>query len=137
MRIASGRLSVASKRAGAKRVTRKFFGWLLATVLLTTGSAEAQQQGKIAKIGWLGAGSASAQGGPRDLFWREFSKLGYVEGKNIAFESRYGENNFSRLPALAVELVRLKVDVLVMNTTPAALAAKNATSTIPIVFLGV
>ena len=73
----------------------------------------------------------------RELFRREFRELGYVEGKNIAFEYRYAEDKLDRLPALADELVRLKVDVLVTPATPAALAAKNATRTIPIVFFSV
>ena len=65
---------------------------------------------------------------------RELRELGYVEGKNIAFENRSAENKFDRLPALADELVRLKVDVLLTPATSEALAAKNATRTIPIVF---
>ena len=65
---------------------------------------------------------------------RELRALGYVEGKNIAFEYRYAEGKLDRLPALADELVRLKVDVLLTPSTPAAVAAKNATKTIPIVF---
>lgn len=64
-------------------------------------------------------------------------KLGYVSGKNIAIELRYAETKLERLPGLADELVRLKVDVLLTVATPTALAAKNATRTIPLVFLGV
>ena len=64
-------------------------------------------------------------------------ELGYVDGKNITFEYRNAELKFDRLPALADELVRLNVDVLLVNTTPVALAAKNATRTIPIVFFSV
>ena len=63
--------------------------------------------------------------------------LGYVEGKNIAFEYRYANNQLDRFPALADELVRLKVDVLLTPGTPGALALKNATKTIPILFLDV
>jgi putative ABC transport system substrate-binding protein len=96
--------------------------------------AEAQQSGKVPKIGWLGTGSASAPA--RELFVRAFRALGYVEGKNIAFEYRYADDKLDRLPALADELVRLKVDVLLTPATPAAVAAKNATRTIPIVFVG-
>ncbi len=66
---------------------------------------------------------------------RELRALGYVEGKNIAFEYRYSEGKLDRLPALADELVRLKVDVLVTPSMALALVAKNATRTIPIVFL--
>jgi putative ABC transport system substrate-binding protein len=68
---------------------------------------------------------------------REFRKLGYVEGKNIAFEFRSADNKLDRLPAVADELVRLKVDVLITPGTPTALAAQNATRTIPIVFAAV
>jgi putative tryptophan/tyrosine transport system substrate-binding protein len=98
---------------------------------------QAQQPAKIPKIGFLSSGTASFSTFRNDVFQQQLRELGYVEGKNIAFESRYGEDNFDRLPSLADELVRLKVDVLVTNSTPAALAAKNATRTIPIVFLGV
>ena len=95
--------------------------------------AEAQQQGKVPKIGFLEARSTSASGS--ELFWREFRKLGYAEGKNIAFESRYADDKLDRLPALANELVRLKVDVILTPGFNAALAAKNATRAIPIVCL--
>src|SRR5262245_66007836 len=107
--------------------------------LTALGFAEAQQPAaRIAKIGFLSSGTAySGSTFRNEVFHQQLRKLGYVGGKNIAFESRYGEDNFERLPAVADELVRLKVDVLVTNSTPAALAAKNATRTIPIVFLGV
>ena len=81
--------------------------------------------------------SSGSQGGARQAIRRELETLGYIEGKNIVFESRYADNKLDRLPSLADELVRLKVDVLVTSTTNAALAAKNATRTIPIVFLTV
>jgi putative tryptophan/tyrosine transport system substrate-binding protein len=98
---------------------------------------DAQQQAKVAKIGWLGAGSGGRPGAGRELFRRELRALGYVEGKNITFEYRSADNRLNQLPAMAEELVRLKVDVLVMPSLAAALAAKNATRTIPIVFLDV
>ena len=78
-------------------------------------SVDAQQTTKIPIIGILGG--ASSPSARLDAFRREFRKLGYVEGKNIAFESRYAENKLERLPFLAAELVRLKVDVIV---TPGA-----------------
>ena len=93
------------------------------------------QQAKIPRIGWLGVRPAASDPA-RDLFGREFRALGYVEGKNIIFEYRSADDKLYRLPALADELVRLKVDVLLASLTPAAAAAKNATRTIPIVFHG-
>ena len=111
--------------------------WLLATVLLSTApSAEVQPQAKVAKIGWVAERSASAPAPVLALFRRELRALGYVEGKNIAFEIRFAEDKLDRLPALADELVRLKVDVLFAPSTNLALVAKNATNTIPIVFVG-
>jgi putative tryptophan/tyrosine transport system substrate-binding protein len=98
--------------------------------------AEAQQQAKIAKIGWLGARPSAIATGLK-LLGQDLRKLGYVEGKNITFESRYAEGKYDRLSALADELVRLKVDVLVTPSDVEALAAKNITSSVPIVFLEV
>jgi putative ABC transport system substrate-binding protein len=107
--------------------------WLVTVCLLAFGNfGEAQEQPKLPKIGWLGSGGF---GGALESFRREFSKLGYVDGKNIAFETRYAENKLDRLSALADELVRLKVDVLVATSSNAALAAKNATRMIPIVYV--
>jgi putative ABC transport system substrate-binding protein len=112
--------------------------WLVALALVPFHLAEAQQPAKVTKIGWLavrpGTGEAFAGRG-NEVIRRMLRELGYVEGKNIAFEYRSADNKLDRLPGLADELVRLKVDVLVMFTTTAALAAKNATKTIPIVFL--
>jgi putative ABC transport system substrate-binding protein len=108
---------------------------MLATLLLTTGSIVWAQQTKVRKIGWLGARSASAIG-PAVIrpFLRE---LGYVEGKNIVFEFRFANDVRERLPALADELVRMNVDVLITPAITAALALKKKTSSIPIVFVGV
>ena len=111
---------------------------LLTTILLiTVPPAEAQQQAKVGKIGWLSIGSDSSPGSTIRGVPPELRALGYVEGKNIAFDYRYADNKLDRLPALAEELVGLKVDVLVTPGTPAAIAAKNATRTIPIVFFRV
>jgi len=99
--------------------------------------AHAQQPVKIPRIGVL-AGSSSSGESPRvEAFRQGLRDLGHVEGKNIAIEYRYANARFDKLPALADELIRLKVDVLVVSTTPAVQAAKNATRTIPIVFFGV
>jgi putative ABC transport system substrate-binding protein len=106
--------------------------FLAASIVACFHVAEAQQPAKVAKIGWLGPGRASTE-----FLARELRALGYVEGKNITMEVRYVDNKLDRLPALADELVRLKVDVMVVPSMPAALAAKNATKTIPIVFYSV
>ena len=117
------------KRAGLLSI-------LMAVALLTVVViAEAQQQAKAHKIGWLGTRSAPGPDSGSEVIRRDLHALGYVEGKNIAFEFRYSEGKLDRLPALADELVRLKVDVILTSSTPAVRAAKNATRTIPIVFL--
>jgi putative ABC transport system substrate-binding protein len=102
---------------------------LVGLALASTQLAEAQQA-KVPKIGLL-----SLRGIGYELFQRELRKLGYIEGKNIGIEFRSADNKLDRLPALADELVRLKVDVLFTRSTTDALAAKNATRTIPIVFI--
>jgi putative ABC transport system substrate-binding protein len=97
--------------------------------------AQEQEQAKVHKIGWLGARPASREASAgSEVIRRMLRELGYVEGKNIAIEYRSADNKLDRLPALADELVRLKVDVILTPSPPAALAAKNATRTIPIVF---
>jgi putative tryptophan/tyrosine transport system substrate-binding protein len=97
-------------------------------------AAHAQQQAKVAKIGWLRARPGASPRGASEGIRRMLRELGYVEGKNIAFEYRYTEGKLDRIPALADELVRLKVDVLVASSTAEVLAFKNATKTLPIVF---
>jgi putative ABC transport system substrate-binding protein len=108
---------------------------LSAVLFALCSSAQAQQPAKVAKIGVLRGQAVPAS--THELLLRGFRELGYVEGKNIAFETRSAEGKLDRYAALADELVRLKVDVLVASSTSAALAAKNATKTIPIVFLNV
>jgi putative ABC transport system substrate-binding protein len=111
---------------------------LLATFFLTTASfAEAQQAGKIFRIGFLDNSNASGTAGVLEAFWQEMRKLGWIEGKNITIEYRFAEGKNDRLPELAADLVRLKVDLIVVSTPPAALAAKKATTTIPIVMTNV
>jgi ABC-type uncharacterized transport system substrate-binding protein len=123
-------------------MTAKILIWLLATLFLATVShAEAQQSTKIHRIGYLSRDlhpSDSRAPSPRRLeaFRQGLQDLGYIEGKNIIIEYRYAEERLERLPALAEELVRLKVDIIVADTTSTARAARKATSTIPIVFLG-
>jgi len=95
--------------------------------------AEAQQTGKVFRIGFLDSSTASGMAGLLEAFRQELSKLGWIEGKNIAFEYRFAEQKPERLPELAADLVRLKVDLIVVTAGPPALAAKGATTTIPIV----
>jgi putative tryptophan/tyrosine transport system substrate-binding protein len=93
---------------------------------------EAQQAGKIFRIGFLDSSNASGMAVLLDAFRQELSKLGWIEGKNIIIEYRFGEQKLEHLPDLAAELVRLRVDLIVVTGTPPALAAKKATTTIPI-----
>jgi putative ABC transport system substrate-binding protein len=92
--------------------------------------AEAQQRTKIPRIGYLGSVSKSDR---TETFRQGLRELGYLEGKNIFIEWRHHERNIDRLPALATELVRLKVEIIITAGAPAARAAKGATTTIPIV----
>ncbi len=100
---------------------------------LTASAAHAQQPGKIFRIGFLDASTASGSAVLVEAFRQELSKLGWIEGKNITIEYRFAEQKPERLPELAADLVRLKVDLIVVAGTPSALAAKKATTTIPIV----
>jgi len=111
--------------------------WLVGLTLAFVRLAEAQEQAKVPKIGLLGPGSSSDSASSREILLKARHELGYIDGKNITIEYRYADNKVERLPALADELVRLKADVLVTTSTPAAIAAKNSTRTIPIIFLGV
>jgi putative ABC transport system substrate-binding protein len=113
----------------------KILTWLLATLLLTTVSpSDAQQPARIPRIGILAAPSASFFSIRFEPFRQGLRDLGYLEGKNISIEYRYAEEKLDRLPHLAAELVHLKVDVILTAGESGALAAKNATSTIPVVF---
>jgi putative ABC transport system substrate-binding protein len=96
-------------------------------------SAQAQQAGKVARIGYPDTSTASGSAVLVDAFRQELSKLGWIEGKNIVIEYRFAEQRLDRLPDLAADFVRLKVDLIVVASTPPALAAKSATTTIPIV----
>ena len=96
-------------------------------------AAEAQQTAKVPRIGFLGLTSPSSFGKQLEALRAGLRDLGYLEGKNVVIEYRWAENKYDRLSDLAGELVRLRVDVLVTHGTPGALAAKRATTTIPIV----
>jgi putative ABC transport system substrate-binding protein len=98
---------------------------------------EAQQAGKIPRLGFLDTSTASASAVRFEAFWQEICNLGWVEGKNITIEYRFAERDNKRLPELAADLVRLKVDLIVVVGSGAAVAAKSATTTIPIVLTAV
>ena len=114
---------------------RKTFALFLIVVVLDIGAAiaEAQQPGKVPRIGFLASASPSVVSGRIEAFQQGLRELGYVEGKNIVIESRYAEGKLDRLPALVAELVRLKVEILVSAGPIPTRAAKEATVTIPIV----
>jgi putative ABC transport system substrate-binding protein len=97
-------------------------------------AAQEQQPAKLSRIGFLATGAPADTGVRLEAFRQGLRELGYVEGRSIAIEVRWAEGKVERLPDLAAELVRLKVDVILASSTPVALAAKNATRTIPIVF---
>jgi putative ABC transport system substrate-binding protein len=109
---------------------RNFLLWLMATILPATAlPAEAQQTKKISRVGYLAAPSPP----PDSAFLQGLRDLGYLEGKNITIDYRFADGKHERLPGLAAELIGLKVDIIVTVGTPAAVAAKQATSMIPIV----
>jgi len=111
-------------------------GVVVALILLAAPLVvQAQQVGKVPRIGWLNTGW---RGSPEaqvalDAFWQGLREQGYVEGRNILVEYRWAEGNIERLPGLATELARAKVDLIVALATPAARAARQASATIPIV----
>jgi ABC-type uncharacterized transport system substrate-binding protein len=115
-------------------MTKKIIFLALCSLLLAPcGAARAQQPGKIFRIGFLDPSTASGSAGLLEAFRREMRKLDWIEGKNFTTEYRFAEQKPERLPELAAELVRLKVDLILVSGTPPALAAKKATTTIPIV----
>jgi putative ABC transport system substrate-binding protein len=116
---------------------RRLLGALAAAPLCGPRLAGAQQAAKLPRIGWLGGPSREAA----EPFVREFRRgldeLGWVEGRNLVIEWRFAGGRAERLPELAAELVRLQVNLIVVPSTPTALAAKQATATIPIVTVAV
>jgi putative ABC transport system substrate-binding protein len=115
-------------------MNNNFFGFIVCAVLSALySSAEAQQPLTIPRIGYLDNSTASGSAVRLEAFRKEMRKLGRVEGKNITIEYRFVEQKPDRLPELAADLLRLRVDMIATTGGPAALAAKAATSTIPIV----
>lgn len=97
--------------------------------------ADAQPAGKVPRVAYLSASSATSATWGVEAFRQGLRELGYIEGRNILIEYRWADGRFDRLPSLADELARLTVDVIVASNTPAALAARKATSTIPIILV--
>ena len=112
---------------------RTFIAAMGGAAITTALTAHAQQAARVYRIGFLGVPSAAQYSSRLAAFRTGLNELGYTEGKNIVFEFRWADGNNSRLPELARELVRLNVDVIVTHATVGALAAKQATTTIPIV----
>lgn len=110
-----------------------FFACLLAA----PSSALAQQAGKVYRIAYLTGSSEAARSAFLGEFKQGMRERGYVEGRSFVFEARYADGKFEKLPELAAELIRRRPDVLFVSTTPASLAAKRATATVPIVFVAV
>jgi putative ABC transport system substrate-binding protein len=108
-----------------------------ATLSALCASAQAQEAGKVHRLGYLSRAGSADPPLLREAFQQGLRELGYVEGKNIIFEYRFAEGKLDRLPGLAAELVRLKCDVIVTASTPATQAAKQATTIIPIVMANV
>jgi putative ABC transport system substrate-binding protein len=107
----------------------------LCAIIFACTSAKAQQAGKIFRIGFLDRSTVSGSALLLETFRRELSKLGLIEGKSITVDYRFAEEKTERLPELAAELVRLNVDLIVVSGRGPGLAAKSATTTIPIVML--
>jgi putative tryptophan/tyrosine transport system substrate-binding protein len=137
-RNGEARSSMSDDNARGYHMGKLLYLFLFCGLLFTLGDAvEARQPKKVPRVGYLAAVTASADAPRLEAFRKGLRDLGYVEGENIILEYRHEDRGFERLPSLAAELVSLKVDVLVAVTTNAALAAKNTTATIPIVFMGV
>jgi putative tryptophan/tyrosine transport system substrate-binding protein len=133
-------MTVSSKPKAVSRnaMSKKLGSFALCAMLFALcASADAQQAGKISRIGFLDhrigfldQRTASGSAVLAEAFRQELSKLGWIEGKNIAFEYRFAEQKNERLPELAADLVRLKVDLIVVTAASSVLAAKKATTTI-------
>ncbi|TMA06012.1 MAG: ABC transporter substrate-binding protein [Deltaproteobacteria bacterium] len=119
-------------------MNRRIVVWLLATVFLANVSiAEAQQPKKVPRIGYLSGADPARESASFEAIRLALRELGYIEGQNVAIEYRYAEGKLDRQPELAAELVRLKVDIIVVAGGDTWIrAAKNATKTIPIVLMG-
>ena len=116
---------------------RAFLGTLAGGLLAAPLAAEAQPQVQVARIGVISSGSPATSGPFLDAFRQRLRELGYAEGRNVTIESRYAAAQSGRFHGLATELVALGVDVIVVSGTLAARAAKEVTSSVPIVMVSV
>src|SRR5437899_4044001 len=136
----SERVLVSSQRTGEERMIKNvlvFICSLLTVFLLTVSLAQPQQPAKVYRIGYLSNTDAATDSARADGIRLALRELGYIEGRNIAFEYRYAEGRPDRESGLAAELVRLKVDIIVVPSGDRTIqAAKNATKTIPLVMMG-
>ena len=121
----------------ARSISTVMFLAFCSMLLAPCFSAEAQQVGRVSRIGYLSSGSPSNEKPRDDAFRQSLRQLGYFEGKNLVVEYRYADGKLNQLPDLAAELVRLRVDVVVTGGGPPSRAAKNATKSIPIVMINV
>jgi putative ABC transport system substrate-binding protein len=115
---------------------RAFMAWLAGTAALPTTAIATVAQSAMPVIGYLGAGTARSGAPLLAIMRRGLAEAGYVEGQSLAIEYRWADGQYDRLPELAADLVRRRVGLIIATPTPAALAAKGATTTIPIVFAG-
>ena len=113
---------------------REFITLLGGAVVAWPLAARAQQHEKLPIIGYLGATTAAAEKSRTDAFVQRLGELGWIEGHTVAIEYRWGESRTERFPEIAVELVQLRIDIILATSTAAALACKQATAVIPIVF---
>jgi putative ABC transport system substrate-binding protein len=116
---------------------RAFLGTLAGGLVATPLSGHAQPAGKVYRIGYLAGGSSTASSQFPEAFRQGLRELGWVEGQNIVIEYRFAEGRLDRLPDLAADLVRSRVDVMLAAPSPSAVAARHATATVPIVMAGV
>jgi putative ABC transport system substrate-binding protein len=112
---------------------RTFLGAVVSAALAGPLTAAAQPAGKVYRIGFLGGGSPAGYAAHVAALRLGLQDHGYVEGKNVTLAFRWAEGKYDRLPALAAELIRLNVDIIVTQGTPAALAAKQSTTAVPVV----
>jgi len=116
---------------------RRFIGVIAGGLLAAPRAAEAQQAAKVPRIGFLGNSTAALEANLVGPFREGLRELGYVEGRNILIEYRWAEGKYERFPALLAELIALKVDVIVTAGTPASLAVRKATTSVPLVMVAV